>query len=180
MLPRSNHGKTCLETMRRWGFTTSPPPSKIPHHNSSNSWIIFWKSWVIFWILIWTQDGEMASSLNFRFLLCNGGQTLQCFLHLLLRVQHAETWEPFWGTCNDEMRWYPFWPQIIGKVHCSWIFLGHKRISHDGKIPWVWVSTVCLHNSARGREQRRSSLGAFSWRYNMGNFSFGLVAVCRF
>lgn len=135
MLPGSNHGKTCLETMRKWEFTTFPPPLKIPHHNSSDSWIIFWKSWVIFWILIWTQDGEMASSLNFRFLLCSGGQTLDCSLHLPLCVQRAET-------CNDKMSWHPFWPYIIGNVHSRCIFLGHQRLWHDGKIPWVCVSTA--------------------------------------
>lgn len=172
MFPGSKHGKTSLETMRRGEFTASPRPSNIPHHNSSNSWIIFWKSWVMLWILIWTQDGEMASSLNFRFPLCDGGQTLRCSLHWPLCVPGAETWEPFRGACNDEMRWYPFWPQIIDKVHCRWNFLGHQRISRDGKIPWVWVSTVCQRHSAKGRERReqerpRLSLREAAWRISL-------------
>lgn len=71
MLLGSNNEKICLESMIGWEFTTLAPPSEIPHCIVSHSWIIFWKSWVKCWILIWTQAGEMASSLNFRFLLCD-------------------------------------------------------------------------------------------------------------
>lgn len=127
MLSGSIREKTCLQSMRQREFTTSPPPSKIPPHNSSNSWIIFWKSWVIFWILIWTQAGEMASSWNFRFLLCDGGQALQRFLYLLLLVQPPETWGRFWGTHHNEMRWYPFWPWITDKSAVAEFSLGTKE-----------------------------------------------------
>lgn len=127
MFPGSNCEKTYLESMREWEFTTSPPPSKIPHHNSSNSWIIFWKSWVIFWILIWTQAGEMASSLNFRFLLCNGGQILQCFFYLPLYVPHSETLNHFEehimmkrdGTHSD--------PELQTKYTVAEFFLGTQE-----------------------------------------------------
>lgn len=170
MFPGSSHEKTCLESVREWEFTTSPPPSKIPHHNSSNSWIIFWKSWVIFWILIWTQAGEMASSLNFRFLLCNGGPILQCFFYLPLRVPHSETWNPLeacvmmkWdGTRSD--------PGLQSTLQLR-IWGGHQRISHDGNISRVWICTICLHSSARGGEQGGSGHGAFSWGYGVGNVS---------
>lgn len=136
-----------------------------PHHNS---WIIFWKSWVIFWMLIWTQAGEMASSLNFRFLLCNGGQTLLSFPYLLLYGRHAEAWELFWGTCDAEMRWCPFWPWITGKAN---VFLGTKDFPMTEKFLECEFPSSASIPSAGSRTHRGSGPRTFSRRYSLENFS---------
>lgn len=41
--------------------------------------------------------------------------------------------EPFWGTCDDEMRWCPFWSQLQTKHTVAEFFLDTKE-SHMMEI----------------------------------------------
>lgn len=175
MFPGSNHENTSLESMRWWEFTASLPTSKIPHCNSSNPWIIFWKSWVIFWILIWTQAGEIASSLNFRFLLCNGGQTLQCFptcLRMCSMLKHRNHFEEHvmmkWDDTSSD-------PELQTKYFVAEFFSGTKKSHMMEKFlgpesqPSAWIVPQVAESI-----EELTSHRAFSWRCG------SLVRLCRF
>lgn len=102
------------------------------------------------------------------------GPTLQHLSHWPLCVQHAETGDP--PEEHGEMRRDGTHPDPRLQVRHTVVdfFLGHQSVSHGGKTPWAWVSTVCLLKSARGREPTGSGRGALSWRYSVENFSVSI------